>query len=613
MKFNYYLVLLLTTLAIFYSSVGSVTLLSKSEAATKVSIMEFLNNLYKSSTNEQTVETTENSHAHHKHGKHGHHHGHHHSHNRRMNELVTDNSELSILKEGWLRISSPSFTNENIFPRVFKPNFKPDYIDVSEGSTFRVNNLYDKDNRKNHNYPPNSNSFYFRLSNKNLWYAIGKKNLEALGSIPVHSIYTAEEATKPNKKASGAFCFFIKDKIHADWELCAETNMERLAWMCKIYELKRIKEDKCRASEIKKQELADVPVTVFERHVTQPIILIPQPNRFCNDNWNYENQGTDWECDCIEGKEQSPINIVRKNAITSPVFPVFTYTEVEVKTTQNADDGQVKGHSYVKIVNEDHLLQINADSFGTVVTLDGTSYNANKVVFHTPSEHLIDGVKYPMEMQIIHDGSSTGAITKHVVLSFLFKTVPGVYNKFLDDIDFFNLPSRMNNEKKLIHDLYIPKIFYNSADQDIPIMKKFSFFTYQGSLTTPPCSQKTIHYVAADPIEIGSTAIQLFQEAIKMPDMRSSKGDIIQNTDTTENARKVQPLNGRNVFYFHVKKEEISQLKKEYLAHKEKPRGHYEKVMKKINNYYYVNNNNPSGMPGSIVVSEKEAKGFGSS
>jgi len=350
-------------------------------------------------------------------------------------------------------------------------------------------------------------------------------------------------------------------------------------------------------------------VTEFERRVSQPIILIPQANRFCNDDWNYEAKGLDWECDCKDGMEQSPISIPTKNVIESPVAPVFTYTEVEVKKTENTDDGQVKSHKFVKMLNENHQLQINADSFGTVVTLDGTSYNAHRIVFHTPSEHQIDGRSYPMEMQIIHTGVSDGAISNHLVLSFLFVKKPGVYNKFLDDIDFFNLPNPVGIEKKMENDLFIPKIFYNSEEEDIPIMKPFSMYTYQGSLTAPPCTQRTIHYVAADPIEIGSTALDLFQEAIRMPDLRSSKGDVIVSTATNENNRVVQPLNGRNVYYLKVPREDIAMLKKQFEP--VKVQGHYEKVIKKINNYYYVNNNNPSGMPGAIVVSESEAKGLG--
>lgn len=39
------------------------------------------------------------------------------------------------------------------------------------------------------------------------------------------------------------------------------------------------------------------------------------------------------------------------------------------------------------------------------------------------------------------------------------------------------------------------------------------------------------------------------------------------------------------------------------------PVGHYEKVVKRVNKYFWVNGNQPSGLPGSYVVSEDEASG----
>jgi len=600
MKFIYCLLAIITITGTL-RTVNSVNLKNKLSTSTDTSIMEFLSSLYQNASQgpapAQAAPANPNSKVvvNHKAVS-------------PINELVHDEHDLGIVKEGWLRVSSQSLRDENLFPRVIQPDFKPDYIDLGDDSNFRINNIFDPSKKDDKNFPPTEYSFWFRLSSTNFWYSGKKDELEALGAMPSKVIVNAEENVAGNRKAYGAYCFYIRDAVKFNWELCTESLQERMEWICKIKELKKIPDTRCTPEEIKKEaELAKIPVTEFERKVSQPIILIPQPNRFCNDDWNYEARGADWECDCAEGLEQSPIDIITKDVIESPVVPVFTYTEVEVKGTENTSDGQVKTHTYVKMLNENHQLQIQAASFGKVVTLDGTTYNADRVVFHTPSEHRIDGKPYPMEMQIIHTGVTVGALSKHLVLSFLFVKTPGIYNKFLDDVDFFNLPNMIAKEKKMENDLYIPKILYTSDNDDIPVMRPFSLYTYQGSLTAPPCTQNTIHYVAADPIEIGSTAIELFQEAIRMPDLRSSKGDVIISTDTNENARKTMPLNGRNVYYNKIPKDEII-IKKPPVS--VKPSGHYEKVVKKINNYYYINNQNPSGMPGSLIVSENEAKGL---
>ena len=137
-------------------------------------------------------------------------------------------------------------------------------------------------------------------------------------------------------------------------------------------------------------------------------------------------------------------------------------------------------------------------------------------------------------------------------------------------------------------------------------MRPFSFYTYQGSLTFPPCTERTIHYVASDPIPIASAPLTLIQEAIRMPDMTNDRGEIFISDDTNENYRDTQPLNDRNVFFFDHKKycgPEVAQPKKVNRV------GHYEKIKKKITEYIYVNGNIPSGLPNSYVVPVKEAKG----
>ncbi len=136
-------------------------------------------------------------------------------------------------------------------------------------------------------------------------------------------------------------------------------------------------------------------------------------------------------------------------------------------------------------------------------------------------------------------------------------------------------------------------------------MKPFSFYTYQGSLTAPPCTQRTIHYVASKPIPLGTTALQLFEEAIRMPDLIDTRGNVIISKVLPQNNRSIQPLNGRAVFYYdHVKYCGPDPVKE-----KVKPKGHYEKKINKMVDYFYVNGVNPSGLPGAFVVSEKEALG----
>jgi len=177
----------------------------------------------------------------------------------------------------------------------------------------------------------------------------------------------------------------------------------------------------------------------------------------------------------------------------------------------------------------------------------------------------------------------------------------------LTTLIFFNLPNPTMRERDIINSLYIPKIFYSADNDDLPMMKPFSFYTYQGSLSAPPCTERTIVYVASKPIPLGTTALTLFKESARIPDMMDSSGNIIVNTNAPANSRATQNANGRKVFFYdHVK----------FCGPDTPPRpkpkqpGHMEKIVKKHTEYFYVPSQQPSGLPGAFVVSESEAKGY---
>ncbi len=223
-----------------------------------------------------------------------------------------------------------------------------------------------------------------------------------------------------------------------------------------------------------------------------------------------------------------------------------------------------------------------------------------------------------MEVQIIHFGQTKGDIAKQIVLSFLFEKSPGAINSFIEDFNYFDLPNFNDPHKEILQPIFIPKILQTNydnenqneksknkkKDDEMISMNPFSFFTYQGSITFPPCTENTIMYVASEPLKIGSTALQLFEEAIRIPDFMDQKGNVISSDSTGKSSRNTQPLNGRPVFHYDQTKYCPPSPKK-----KNKQVGHYEKINKAITNYFYVNDDNTSGLPNALVVSEDEAFG----
>ena len=501
---------------------------------------------------------------------------------------------IKVLNKGWLKVRSTIFKHTGRFPPIVLPNGKEIKISVNN-QYFRINQAY-KRGSTSKSLPPKKKYFWFRLSGKNLYYSMTKEDINILGVVTVKNIVN----TYPNNKIlTEKNCFKIKDRESRSWTLCAETKVLRNKWICAIKSMLGLTDKTCIV-----KDLADNRPTVITRKINQPILLIPLPSPKCNENWDYQSKGLDWNCECSEGKEQSPINLPdKKSAIDSPIKPVYQYDEIH--PDGSSSDISEEKTKPLKLKFKDHALRIKHKIFGKLVTLDGAVYFAEEIVFHTPAQHTINGKRYPMELEIIHYGKTKGDIAKQVVLSFLFKKKPGVYNKFIDDVDFFNLPSPVNKSKKVTAPLFVPKIFFNSNDQDLPMMKPFSFYTYQGSLTAPPCTQRTIHYVASKPIPLGTTALQLFEEALRMPDLMDTRGSVIISKLLPENNRSIQPLNGRAVFFYdHIKYCGPDPIKKPV-----KPKGHYEKKINKMVDYFFVNGQNPSGLPGAFVVSEKEALG----
>lgn len=209
-----------------------------------------------------------------------------------------------------------------------------------------------------------------------------------------------------------------------------------------------------------------------------------------------------------------------------------------------------------------------------------------------------------MELQIIHHGKSKGDIGRQLVLSFLFEKTPGVYNKFIDDFNFFNLPNPDSPVVDIVNDLFFWKIFHNSDEEEKATFRHFSFYNYQGSLTSPPCSEDTVMYVASNPIPLSSTVLHLFSEALRIPDKKDSRGNVEVSDFLPVSNRKIQPINGRPVFHFdHT-----------ILCGPDKPKkiknlGHFEKIKSVTNKFFYVAGEKLSGIPNAFLVSEDEAKG----
>jgi len=182
-------------------------------------------------------------------------------------------------------------------------------------------------------------------------------------------------------------------------------------------------------------------------------------------------------------------------------------------------------HSNIVVVeNLGHTIQLGFKN-GSICTVNGKDYVSKQFHFHTPSEHLIDGLTFPMEMHIVNvlTDSSDASKSSYLVLGIMFKM--GAENKFINE--FLNKIPHEEGEKR---DLKEGDVNLNDLLSQFPGNKMKSYYTYSGSLTTPPFTEAVHWVILKDPLEASEEQIQAIEKM---------EGN---------NARHVQAVNDRKVY-----------------------------------------------------------------
>ena len=196
------------------------------------------------------------------------------------------------------------------------------------------------------------------------------------------------------------------------------------------------------------------------------------------------------------GIRQSPINLITEKTIT-PVnlTPVgFHYQD-----------------SVFSLSNNGHTIQASCDPDNSIL-IDGHHYTLLQFHFHARSEHLIDGKDYPMEVHLVHVISD-----KHEELPPAVEaTKPPPKSKAVIGVMIKEgkANSLIGNLWKKIPDPNAPPVHYfitgQNANALLPEPGKRSFYRYNGSLTTPPCTENVLWTVMTESIEFSKEQIESF-------------------------------------------------------------------------------------------------------
>lgn len=216
-------------------------------------------------------------------------------------------------------------------------------------------------------------------------------------------------------------------------------------------------------------------------------------------HWDYEGVGgpENWaridpkNTLCAKGERQSPIDI--RDGIRVDLEPIkFDYRP-----------------SRFRIVDNGHTVQVNVGE--SRITLTGKTYELVQFHFHRPSEEKINGQRFDMVAHLVHKADDGQLAVVAVLLQ------QGVEHPLIQTL-WNNLPL----EKNLT--VEPPSAVVNPADL---LPEQRTYYTYMGSLTTPPCTEGVLWLVMKTPVGISDEQIRIFSRLYR------------------NNARPVQPLRDR--------------------------------------------------------------------
>jgi carbonic anhydrase len=205
-------------------------------------------------------------------------------------------------------------------------------------------------------------------------------------------------------------------------------------------------------------------------------------------HWTYEgpsgpNKWGDFDAAnqiCSIGHQQSPVDIT--GSIAARQSPL------KLSLTKRPDT----------IVNNGHTIQLNF-SEGDRLNVGDRKYKLTQFHFHHPSEHLVDGKGFAMEAHFVH-AAEGGELA--VVGVFI---VPGRRNAVFQKI-ISTMPQEEGSPVPADH----------AIDPNGLLPPGRGYYHYEGSLTTPPCSETVDWLVLVHRIEVAEEDIARFAKLYPM-------------------------------------------------------------------------------------------------
>lgn len=196
---------------------------------------------------------------------------------------------------------------------------------------------------------------------------------------------------------------------------------------------------------------------------------------------------------CANGRNQSPVDL--RDFVEAELAPIeFEYTS-----------------EATEMVNNGRTIHVNFAA-GSRIRLSGREFMLTEAHFRTPSEHWVDGKPFAMEAQLMH----RDAEGNQAVIALLYEG--GAANGAIGPL-WVKLPDEAGERVPLTPGLKAEDLLPNDRD----------YYRYNGSLTTPPCSEGVWWLVLKQPLSASPWQVATYAELMH------------------HNNRRPQPLNARPV------------------------------------------------------------------
>ena len=151
-----------------------------------------------------------------------------------------------------------------------------------------------------------------------------------------------------------------------------------------------------------------------------------------------------------------------------------------------------------RVVDNGHTVQVNVGP-GNWIEVTGRRYELVQFHFHRPSEERINGRQFDMVAHLVHKDLEGRLAVVAVLLDRgpAHPLVQSVWN---------NLPLEKREEVAARGSINLADLL--PADR--------GYFTYMGSLTTPPCSEGVLWMVMKTPMPISNDQIDIFARLYPM-------------------------------------------------------------------------------------------------